>query len=165
MKGYKAMDENMQCRGMQFEIGKSYHVDGEIELCKNGLHFCKKLSDVFVHYPNNGKNRFFEVEANGHIDVGTTKCAASDLTIVRELTDVEVNVCYYNWGNGCGDGYGKGCGKGYGYGFDDDYICGTGCGDGYGYGYASEYGHGHGNGYDYCYAKTNIQKILKFKEM
>ena len=35
MKGYKGMDANMQCRGMQFEIGKTYKVDGEIKLCEN----------------------------------------------------------------------------------------------------------------------------------
>lgn len=32
MIGYKGMDANMQCRGMQFEVGNSYHVDGVIEI-------------------------------------------------------------------------------------------------------------------------------------
>lgn len=33
VKGYKGMNKDMTCRGMQFEIGKTYSVDGDIELC------------------------------------------------------------------------------------------------------------------------------------
>ena len=36
MHGYKGMTKDMKCRGMQFEIGKKYCVNGDIELCKNG---------------------------------------------------------------------------------------------------------------------------------
>lgn len=32
MKGYKATDENMQCRGYQFELGKWHEHEGELEL-------------------------------------------------------------------------------------------------------------------------------------
>jgi len=30
MIGYKAFDENLQCRGFQYEVGKEYEIDGEI---------------------------------------------------------------------------------------------------------------------------------------
>ena len=30
---YKGMDSNMQCRGMQYEVGKEFSVDGKIECC------------------------------------------------------------------------------------------------------------------------------------
>ena len=32
MKGYKGMESDMTCRGMQFEVGKTYHVGGKIEV-------------------------------------------------------------------------------------------------------------------------------------
>lgn len=36
----KGTDANMQCRGFQFEIGKTYSVSGNIKACKNGFHAC-----------------------------------------------------------------------------------------------------------------------------
>lgn len=35
---YKGMDSKMQCRGMQYAVGKEFSVDGDIECCGNGLH-------------------------------------------------------------------------------------------------------------------------------
>ena len=119
MKGYKGMDEDMRCRGMQFEIGKTYHVDGDIKVCSNGLHFCERLTDVFDYYEREG-NRFFEVVASGTVRTDGRKSAASDLTVVKELTDIEINrVVYgdgndYGYGYGYGNGYGDGNGNGYG---------------------------------------------------
>ena len=168
MKGYKGMDKNMQCLGMQYEVGKTYHVDGEIDVCRNGLHFCEKLKDVFNYYERDG-NRFYEVEASGTIKSDGNKSATSDLRIIRELSDVEINRisygCGYNYGysysnsNGCGNGNGhsngNGCGNGYNYGYGCDYNCGNGYGCGYNYGYSD----GDGDGYGYG---NGIQRILIF---
>ena len=117
MKGYKGMDSNMQCRGMQFEIGKSYHVDGDIAVCSRGLHFCENLIDVFDFYDNENGNRFFEIEASGCIRREGRKTAASDIRIIKELSDVEINRTVYGYGNGNGYGYGYGYGDGYGNGY------------------------------------------------
>ena len=146
MKGYKGMDASMRCRGMQYEVGKSYHVNGEIEVCQNGLHFCKRLGDVFDHYKRDG-NRFFEVEASGTVRTERRKSAASDLIVIRELEDIEINRISY------GDGYGNGDGNGYGYGYGNGN--GDGNGDGYGDGYGNGNGYGDGNGY-------GILRILYF---
>ena len=119
---------------MPYKVGKSYHATGKIGVCSNGLHFCERLTDVFDFYERDG-NRFFEVEASGTIKTEGRKSAASDLLIVRELTDIEINRTAYGYGNGYGDGNGYGYGNGYG--------------NGYGYGY------GKGDGYG-----KNIQKVL-----
>ena len=34
---YKAFDMNMKCRGFQYEVGKEYELDGEIECCSRGF--------------------------------------------------------------------------------------------------------------------------------
>ena len=61
MKAYKGFDKNMQCRGFQFEEGKTYHED-EAELCKRWFHACENPLDVFGYYTP-GKNSIYrEVE-------------------------------------------------------------------------------------------------------
>ena len=110
MKGYKGMNADMTCRGMPYEVGKNYHVDGYIKPCERGLHFCEKLIDVFDFYEREN-HRFFEVEASGEIKTYGSKSAASDLLIIRELSDIEINRIVYGYGNGDGYGYGYGYGN------------------------------------------------------
>ena len=158
MKGYKGTDKDMRCRGMQYEIGKTFYADGKIEVCDNGLHFCIRLTDVFDYYVHGNGNRFFEVEADGIIDSDGKKSAASELKIIRELTDIEINRTVYGDGNGYGYGYGYSNGDGYGYGYSNGYGYGYSNGDGYGDGYCYGYRNGYGNGDGY----GNIQKVLMY---
>lgn len=177
MKGYKGMNRYMWCLGMQYEVGKTYQVVGKVEMCRNGLHFCQNLKDVFKFYTKDGYNRFFEVEASGDIKTSASgnKCAAEKLTVLRELTPIEINKVRYGYGNGYGngnsygdvgsggygDGYGYGNGKGHGNGVNYGYSYGDGdgygCGDGYGYGYAHSDGYGYGTCEGY-----RLTKILMF---
>ena len=143
MKGYKGMNADMTCRGLQYEVGKTYHIDGDIKLCENGLHFCEKLYDAFSYY-DKFDSRFFEIEASGMIVSDDIKSAAENITIVKELSRKEINRCIY--GDDNGNGYGYGYGNGYGYG----------------YGYGDGYGNGYGDGYGYCYGNGNIQKVLMY---
>lgn len=76
MKGYKGMNEDMTCRDFKFELGKTYHVEGNIQLCKNGFHFCKNLIDVFDYYCY---GRYFEIEAIGDVlSDGEKRCCRHD---------------------------------------------------------------------------------------
>ena len=98
MKGYKAMDDNMQCRGFQFEIGKTYVHDGELVECESGFHFCEQPSGVWCYY-NSG--RLFEIEAYDVLDTNFVagadyKRVCKKIKIVREvMIDGD-----YNTGNG-----------------------------------------------------------------
>ena len=83
---YKGMDENMRCRGKQYEVGKTYTED-KADCCHAGMHACVNPLEVFRYYRLDGKNRFFEVECSGDVskDDCDSKLACTELTIKGEM--------------------------------------------------------------------------------
>ena len=109
MKGYKATDKDMQCRGYQFKIGEWFETKAPLELCRSGFHFCKYPSGVFSYY--DAGCRVFEVEAEGILDAPVTpgadyKLVCSKIKFLREI---------FPDGNGNTGGYNAGCGNTGGY--------------------------------------------------
>lgn len=95
MKGYKGFDKNLKCRDFQYEIGKTYEMDGEIGLCERGFHFCENPRDVFDYYRPIKGNRFCLIEAedvltNNHITLFDSKRVCRKITIVKEITISEM---------------------------------------------------------------------------
>ena len=86
IKSYKAFDENMRCRGFQYEVGKEYDMDGDIQCCKRGFHACESPMEVWDYY-DILTSRFAEVEQSGKISTGTdsTKICSSHIKIKAEL--------------------------------------------------------------------------------
>ena len=84
---YKGFDENLCCRGFQYEVGKEYEQEGEIVCCRNGFHACINPFDVLNYYDANGKNRFCVVEQSGIIklDDQDTKQSSSKIKIKAEI--------------------------------------------------------------------------------
>ena len=66
MKGYKAFDPGMICRGKQYAENTVFEEESAV-ICESGMHFCKEPLDVLEHYPlvnNDGEiTEFAEVEA------------------------------------------------------------------------------------------------------
>ena len=87
---YKAFDHDLYCRGFQYEVGKTYKVEGKIVACENGFHACENPLDVWGYYPIidvNGKlTRYAEVEQSGEQDDNGDKIASAEITIKAELT-------------------------------------------------------------------------------
>ena len=83
---YKAMDKNMQCRGKQYEVGKTYNED-KADCCRAGMHACENPLDVLHYYPLKDSPRFFEVECGGDVDKsrGDSKLACTELTVKGEV--------------------------------------------------------------------------------
>jgi len=104
MKAYKAfdmIDGKLQCRGFVYAIGETYTLDGELEVCKNGFHACKKMENVFCYY--NITSKICEVELLGNIKEEHDKICTDKIKIIRQLsnkeitTNIEAPLCAYCW--------------------------------------------------------------------
>ena len=86
IKSYKGFDNDMKCRGFQYEVGKEYDMDGEIKCCNRGFHACKSPFEVWDYY-DMLNSRFAEVEQSGKIDEEekSTKVCSSRIKIKAEL--------------------------------------------------------------------------------
>ena len=86
IKGYKGFDKDMTCRGFQYESGKDYTYDGDIECCRSGFHFCENPLEVLSYYPP-ATSRFCEVEGSGNSDGENddSKISVSNLHIGLEI--------------------------------------------------------------------------------
>ena len=86
MKAYKGFDKNLQCRGLQYEIGGTQEVDS-VKLCNQGLHACEAPLDVFGYYAPGGGSRYCEVEMDGVSEErgDDSKRVAKKLTVGAEI--------------------------------------------------------------------------------
>ena len=84
---FKGFDLQMQCRGHQFEVGKTYEYDGKVKACEGGFHSCENPLDVFNYYEP-GISMFCEVEASGEISRHNddSKVASGRLHIRAQLS-------------------------------------------------------------------------------
>ncbi|MGE4857955.1 hypothetical protein AB8954_22230 [Yersinia enterocolitica] len=85
---FKGFDQKLQCRGYQFEIGKTFTHEGKVEACGSGFHACEAPFDVFGYY-SPASSRYAVTESFGTIDReedGDTKIASASITITEELT-------------------------------------------------------------------------------
>ena len=86
---YKGMEFDMTCRDFKYKIGKTYKTD-KVKLCECGFHACLNPRDVLDYYPKNN-SRYFKVKLSGEItkcDKSDTKVAATEITILEEITDI-----------------------------------------------------------------------------
>ena len=93
MKGYKGFDKDLKCRDLQYEVGKETAVDGDIELCKRGIHFCENPHDIFSYYAPGKNNRFAVVEAEDVSDERNdddSKRVCRRLTVKAEISVFEI---------------------------------------------------------------------------
>ena len=76
MKGYKAFEKGLICKGKQYAENTVFEED-EAKICKSGMHFCKNPLDVLDYYPlidGNGEfTEFAEVEALDEVKTDDNK--------------------------------------------------------------------------------------------
>ena len=88
---YKGFDENMQCRGFKYEVGKEYKMGGNIKCCERGFHACESPMEVWDYY-DMLTSRFAKVEQSGKIEKEekSTKVCSSRIKIKAELKLVDI---------------------------------------------------------------------------
>ena len=90
MRGYKLMESDMTCKGFQYEIEKEYILEEELQICRNGFHFCENPFDCLGYYDNiKGDKRLFLVEALGGVITKGNKSVTNKIKIVEEIKDIE----------------------------------------------------------------------------
>ena len=102
MRGYKVFNPDWTCRGMQYEVGKSYEMEEKPVICEKGFHFCEKAGDCFGYYSFDSNNKVAEIEAFGELDFeedGDKHCT-NKIKIIRELNWHEV-LDLVNTGKNC----------------------------------------------------------------
>ena len=84
---YKGFDKDMKCRGFQYEVGKEYEMDGDIEACNRGFHACENPMDVLNYYGDMLHSRYCVVEQSGYIhkDTDDSKIASSKINVKEEI--------------------------------------------------------------------------------
>jgi hypothetical protein len=96
---WKGLDLQFACRGHQYEVGKTYTMDGDIEVCERGFHGCTSSLDVLTYYPA-GTSRFAEVHLIGETAAqngGDSKLCARQIRIVREISYWELWQAHRAW--------------------------------------------------------------------
>jgi hypothetical protein len=102
--GYKGLNHDMystQGRGesIQYVIGQTYSKQDiqNPKICSgDGYHYCNKLIDVFKHYPNDGRNRFFKIEVLGNYTDSGDKSITTSFKLLEEIDENLVNDIHLN---------------------------------------------------------------------
>lgn len=92
MIGYKGFDSDLACLGFQYKVGKTYHLDNEMNmiLCVRGFHFCRYSLDVLLFY-GKSSDRYAIVRADGNIDSDDNKYVTDKITILEEITQNQLS--------------------------------------------------------------------------
>ena len=91
-KGYKVFNQNWECQGFKYEVGKTYTENFKPICPERGFHYCTDLKDCFDYYAFDPHNKVAEIIAHGEIDrkSDNSKCCTSKIEIVREISWEEV---------------------------------------------------------------------------
>ena len=83
LKAYKGFDKNMQCRGFQYEVGKTYE-ENKADVCSCGFHACENPFDVLAYY-NDVDGKYCEVDLFGDLSGNCRKVASTKIAIKADI--------------------------------------------------------------------------------
>ena len=97
MKAYKGFNNDLTCRGFQYEEGKEYTTESA-SLCHSGFHACLNPLDCFGYYAP-GSSRYHEVEIddNGERHDDDTKICGKKIKIGAELSVAQICKLHFEY--------------------------------------------------------------------
>src|SRR3990167_7446160 len=86
IKAYKAFNADWTCKGLQYEIGKTYQHQGDVSLCNSGYHACEVPFYCWNYYAES--MTFAAVDLNDASDQTEqdSKRVTASITICAQLT-------------------------------------------------------------------------------
>ena len=99
IKAYKGFDQDLKCRGFQYEVGKTYKHDGNVVMCKSGFHAIpddESPLNVFGFYPP-AQSRYCEVECGGETVKDDCKVSCSEIKIGAEIGILGLVKAHVEW--------------------------------------------------------------------
>ena len=100
VKGYKVFNPDWTCLDKKYTCPGTFRENCDLEVCGQGMHFCKQASNCFNYYSFNHKNHVAEVIARGTVKEDGDKCCTDYLEIVREIPWAEL-LTIVNTGKNC----------------------------------------------------------------
>ena len=105
VKTVKGFDENLRCRGFQYEVGGQYKIENDepIMLCRNGFHAIAEDQDpisVFEYYPpavDGKRSRYCKVEVGGKTDADGGKIVGSEIKVGPEIGVPGIIKAHIDW--------------------------------------------------------------------
>lgn len=83
---YKGFDKDFCCHGKQYEVGKSYHTDGDVKSLCEAFYGFIHATETIVTYKPDDTVRFAVVELSGTVGKRDDNFyMATDMTIIREI--------------------------------------------------------------------------------
>lgn len=79
VKGYKVFNSNWTCRDKQYTCPGTFEENVSLDICYQGMHFCRKAIDCFCYYTFDPSNHVAEVIAYGNIKERYNKCCTDKL--------------------------------------------------------------------------------------
>ena len=89
IRGFKHLNEGMQCQGFEFEINKEYIHEGDLKMCEQGFHFCEKLSQIPLY-----KNIF---KGSTHIVEARNVIFGQDKIVCRSIKIISLPLSFQEW--------------------------------------------------------------------
>ena len=98
--GFKVFNPDWTCKNKQYTCPGKFEEEGELDVCRHGIHFCENASDCFNYYVFDSNNKVAEVIAYGTVLKERDKSCTDKLEIVREIPWDEV-LRIVNTGKNC----------------------------------------------------------------
>ena len=88
-KAFRLEGDKLFCRKKEYREGVKHRVQGEIELCKNGIHYCTNLFDIF-NYHNGELDKdiaIYEIEVGDKVlkNDNNSKCCTNACVLKKRL--------------------------------------------------------------------------------